>query len=184
LKDQGLDRLKRLLRAIFPHDEDLPNLPNEIADRYCKIFCILLLIGRARSIRLFVQHESLRDDLLPFSAKNPPPNFPTSTEDRNFLELFCERQWSLCAPKLDYKIDREWATERVIPITKKEKVDVDVDGSAAKIYKVEVHPEYNELQSSGLYTTVSIPKIDPAKEKLTVKLNSVFVETPLRTSLL
>jgi hypothetical protein len=134
-------QLKKLLVAIFAENEETPS-HEEIASYYYKSFCILLLIGKARFIRHFVQHNSLDDTHLPFSKERPPSGFPTDTDDPFFLTRFCERQWTFCAPYLEIRTSRIMEDSRILPIIKKEILDT---GGSAKVFKIELQPEYNRL---------------------------------------
>ncbi|KAM3071948.1 hypothetical protein ACMFMG_008416 [Clarireedia jacksonii] len=137
-------RLKMLLGAIFAGDDEIPSY-EEIARNYSKSFCILLLIGKAKYILHFVEHSSLIDAHLPFSTEPPPYKFPTDTEDNCFLERFCERQWIFCAPRLEICNKKTWEDNRILPIIRKEILDT---GGSAKVFKIELQPEYNRLISS------------------------------------
>jgi hypothetical protein len=136
--------LKKLLAAIFAENDETPS-HEEIASDYSKSFCILLLTGKARYIRHFVQHNSLMDAHLPFSTERPPYKFPTDTDDPYFLKRFCERQWMFCAPRFEIRTKRIWEDKRILPIIRKEILDT---GGSAKIFKIELQPEYNRLISS------------------------------------
>jgi hypothetical protein len=136
-------QLKKLLAALFSENDETPS-HEEIARYYSKSFCILLLTGKARYIRHFVQYNSLIDVHLPFSTERPPFNFPTDTDDPYFLKRFLERQWMFCAPCFEIRTKTIWEDKRILPIIRKEILDT---GGSAKVFKIELQPEYNHLIS-------------------------------------
>jgi hypothetical protein len=148
--------LRILLHAVFPEDR-LPVQVNKVAEKCSKVFCTLLLIGKARFIKQFLQHDHLQDGgNLPFDAKFPPNNFPSCPSDSDsteFLRRFCDTQWLVCAPEIDYQVDRSFKPDRILPII--EKKELDGGGTSARLYKIKFHPDYNQLRSSSDVQPVS-----------------------------
>ncbi|KFY32505.1 hypothetical protein V493_00126 [Pseudogymnoascus sp. VKM F-4281 (FW-2241)] len=135
------DNLKRLLRAVFPNS--LPPVEADIVARDVpKVFCILLLIGKAEYISSFTREVALADNYLPFNIQHPPLNFPTCGSDDHFLEHFCDKQWKLCPLKMTYRTDVELQDSLILPIVKSKKIG---EGGSATIYEIEILPEYNHL---------------------------------------
>jgi hypothetical protein len=140
------------------YGEDLQVFPHDIVPAYTAVFCILLRIGKARYIKHFIQFNHLSDIALPFDPTSSPRNFPTSTQDGNFLASFCNEQWKFCAPILQYPLsDKYFEADRVLPIVFKEEL---ARGVSATIWKVKVHPSYNNLIPDEL-KSVGIPAFGP-----------------------
>jgi hypothetical protein len=156
--------LKILLRAVFPEEDRPPVLVNKVAEKCSKVFCTLLLIGKARFIKQFLQHDHLQDGgNLPFDVKFPPDNFPscpTDSDSSEFLRRFCDTQWLVCAPEIDFQVDRTFKPDRILPII--EKKELDGGGTSAKLYKIKLHPDYNLLPNLSDGQPVSAyPAIEP-----------------------
>ena len=149
------NNLVKLLSVVF-ENEEIPVDADEVARKYSAVFCILLLIGKARYIQLFVQRDGLRDACLPFDLDFPPQGFPTSTsdsDDREFLRRFCDQQWMFCAPVIDYHTARTFEPNRILPIILKEKL---AGGGSAILYKIILQTQYNCLSASGDTQQVSL----------------------------
>ncbi|KAG8534060.1 uncharacterized protein KY384_000903 [Bacidia gigantensis] len=136
-------KLERLLDALYP-GQDASELPprKNITEQYLRTFSILLCIGMGRFVKHFVQHDSLQDSKLPFTSR--PARFPVSS-DPNFdiFELFQRRQWEFCAQTLKYDMHNYFDTESVLPIIRRKKI---AEGGSARVYKIELEAEYNELE--------------------------------------
>jgi hypothetical protein len=83
--------LNEILDAVFIL-EDPPLYAENIVPKYTAVFCILLHINKGRYIKDFTKYGALSDAGLPFDPANPPPRFPTSSEDPNFFSRFCDEQ--------------------------------------------------------------------------------------------
>ncbi|PVH73640.1 hypothetical protein DL98DRAFT_594829 [Cadophora sp. DSE1049] len=137
-------RPQALLGAAFPESKSL-NL-NTISQKYLQVFCILLLIGRAECLEMFAERDDLQDSHLPFDAN--VQHFPACAADRDvkeFLRLFLQKQWMICAPPFRFQINKEFHDEQVLPITIKRELG---QSASAALFEVEIHSEYNQLISS------------------------------------
>ncbi|KAI9793927.1 MAG: hypothetical protein M1816_007179 [Peltula sp. TS41687] len=135
------NRLRRILRAIYPSSGLIPVHGTTIKNHYVKVFAILLCIGKGCYIEHFIRHDSLNDQRLPFDER--PHYFPsTGSGDRNFFSSFYDWQWMFCAPTFSYKGQNVWQARRILPILSKEEIS---GGGSAVTYKIDLHPAYNSL---------------------------------------
>ena len=135
-------KLRRLLRGLR-----IINF-NTIAQKYLRVCCILLLIGKSEYIERFAEQDHLQDSHLPFYDK--PANFPTCSYDgdsKSLFELFREQQWILCAPTIHYQVGRVLLADLILPISIIRRLG---KGVSATLFEVEIHSGYNELYSSGV----------------------------------
>jgi hypothetical protein len=145
-KDKNYYHLSKLLLAIFQEDE-VPVDAYQIAEKCSKVFCTLLVIGKPQYIRQFAQSEELQDSRLPFSPIYHHPDFPRCTSDADpseFLRRFCEMQWMVCAPKLDFQVHRKLQDDRILPFIVKKKLG---GGGSAILHEIEIYPTYNLLST-------------------------------------
>ncbi|OCL14632.1 kinase-like protein [Glonium stellatum] len=144
--------LLNLLKAVVPFDGHPPVQPRTIRERFAKVFAILLCIGYGNFIKLFAQDDDLSDKKLPFT--NCPTAFPrVGVSDEQFFTPFYNQQWMFCVPPLTYEPRSRWPARRILPIIKKRQIG---DGGSAKTYKIEVHPDYNQLSPKNASTSTNI----------------------------
>jgi hypothetical protein len=136
-------RLIDILSAIFPDEEPIPVDETVVQTHYLKTLCILLSIGAARYIRLFVEHNGLSDVRLPHTSK--PDNFPISAARPNLWEKFYEKQWVFCAAEINFKINDSLERDRILPIVKRKVLG---EGGSAVVSKIVLHTSFNKLRSN------------------------------------
>ena len=146
---QDSKQVTRLLRAVFGKDTHLPVDAATVA-AYCpKVFSILLLIGHAHLIQQFVTNENLRDTKLPFEENCPsfpPLTGPVAREAA--LKQFRAKQWQFSAHVFrehDRNIDMRLDSNIILPIQILEPLS---PGGTAKLFKVEIDEEYDQLHKS------------------------------------
>ena len=131
------ERIKKFL--------DLYCIPRHIAgaihSNYLAVFVILLLNGNALYINSFLRYDYLSDAYLPFRSCAA---WPESCLDlyTNFEKV----QWAYCAQKLrfDRLEDMRFDPKIIIPITSRKDLEA---GSNTKKYRIEIHPDYNLLET-------------------------------------
>ena len=135
-------RVSNLLEALFPETEkELPVEPEEVRTKYCRVFVILLLIGKGEYIINFVGRDSLCDRRLPFESK--PSAFPIDSTDSTFFQRFQDTQWELCAPCFDGDgAHKHFEPNEILPIIHKQKL---AGGGLATTYQIRIHEAYNHL---------------------------------------
>jgi hypothetical protein len=141
-------RLNKLLRIAFPVG-DIPIGPEKVADNCAQVFCTLVLIGRPEYIQRFVEYDHLQDSHLPFDDQYPPRHFPKCTTDQDqseFLRRFCQKQWVVCAPKIDFREHRIFEDGQILPFKLIKRLG---GGVSAHLYEIEICPTYNQLNSSN-----------------------------------
>ena len=141
-------KLNKLLRIIF-QGEEVPVDADKVAKDCAQVFCTLLLIGKPEYIQRFVEYDHLQDSHLPFDDQYPPAHFPKCTSDKDpskFLRRFCQEQWTVCAPKIDFQEHWIFQDGRILPIKIKKRLG---GGGSAILYKIEIHPAYNQLALSN-----------------------------------
>lgn len=135
-------KLNKILSEAFESD-DIPVDSEVIIRGYSAVFCILLRIGKGKYIEYFVQYEELSDHRLPFDPENLPARFPVATDDPEFPQRFCEKQWMYCVPTFDRPmLDKRFEHNRLLPITYKERC---AGGRSAIIYKITLYGPHNKL---------------------------------------
>ena len=58
----------------------------------------------------------------------------------------------VCAPEIDFQIDREFQENRILPINLTKKLG---GGVSANLYEIEIHPTYNQLNTANVASSVS-----------------------------
>lgn len=139
-------RLSRLLRALDLSDA----LRSQIYTNFQRVFTILVLIGRAQSIREFISHGHLADRSLPFRSCDDWPE-----DCRDFFESFTSLQWQFCPLRFKYGdlLDRRLHDKEILPIIEEASLN---KGGNSRTSLVWIHPEYDDLQdhrSKGRETT-------------------------------
>ena len=152
--------VEKLLRALFGDDrsKDSPTA-RRIKEDYCKIFSLLISIGKGQFITHFVRHE-IDDQRLPLQTQ--PLNFPSSPSDPQFFSAFYQKQWQFCAPRLHADIfDRHFEVkEYILPIRRIGELG---HGGSATAFKVEVPDCYNSfIKVRTLFTSRERIKITPS----------------------
>lgn len=140
-----LNRVRDLIRAAGVNEYEVS--AKHLANKWCKVFCILALINKLEFIGTFATYNTLWDGRLPFTEKEPPSNFPRDAGDPQFYEKFRAAQWQFCALELETLNGLHVDDQVIIPVVNREEVG---GGGTAKVYRVEVHPEYDLLVSGGL----------------------------------
>lgn len=145
------DRATKLLHALYPERDDLPLLVEALEHWYIRVFIILTLIGKGRYIETFAQHTNLQDPHLPFLEK--PAHFPIDPTDDKFWEKFYEKQFAFCAHVFRYNDNRLKLEDLcILPIISKEVLG---QGGSAAIYKIKLHPYYDQLNPAPRTSSVS-----------------------------
>jgi serine/threonine protein kinase len=132
-------RLENLLDVVLDASKRPEIAPNLVRLHYLRCFATLLCIGEGSLISLFYQHQSLRDEKLPFRAR--PDEFPTTSPDK--FKAFQDAQWQFCALNLEYGMDDRFKADDIVPIIHMEKIG---EGGSAIIYKIVVDQNYNSLR--------------------------------------
>ena len=152
-KANGSKKLNKILLEVF-QPEDIPINPEMILQDHSAVFCILLRISKGRYIEYFARFEELSDQRLPFDPTHPPACFPEATDDPNFLQRFCEKQWMYCVPVFDnHMLHKHFGPQRLLPITYKERRG---GGGSAIIYKIKLYGPHNKLLPAGSQIVRSI----------------------------
>jgi hypothetical protein len=135
------NRTNNLLRALFVEGVD----QGLIEKHYIRALTILTAIGKGRFIVHFIQHQNLRDSHLPFLAK--PPHFPIDPSDSKFWNSFFKKQFTFCPHSFgDNENYLKLEDHCILPIISKEELD---HGGSAAIYKIKLHPHYDQLIPAG-----------------------------------
>ncbi|KIW14937.1 hypothetical protein PV08_07724 [Exophiala spinifera] len=137
-------RLRDILKALFEPEDPPTNVsPAAILTSCTSVFAILIRIQKGAYISEFLRHGELFDNHLPFLTK--PPAFPSVPND-DFFDRFCKEQWRFCAHTFkDGYDDLHISNSYILPILKTETL---VEGGAADVQKVTLHPEYDKIQPS------------------------------------
>jgi hypothetical protein len=155
---QDQSRVTKLLHGIFGDDWEDRVDPTLIAEKFPRVFAILLLLSEGSFIQYFTHHEyDLSDDRLPFWPSQPL--FPKSPTKPNFLELFREQQWQFCAPTFRYNCDIKLDKEIILPFTP---IEILGSGVSATARKIEIDQSYNKLRrgpSSSEVTQAMSPSL-------------------------
>jgi hypothetical protein len=152
-KADGSKKLNKILSELF-QSEDIPISPELILRTRTAVFCILLRISKGRYIEYFARYEELSDERLPFDPAHPPACFPVATDDPEFLQRFCEKQWMYCVPIFDnHMVHKHFGRQRLLPITHKERRG---GGGSAIIYKIKLYGPHNKLFPEGSQVVRSI----------------------------
>ena len=131
-----------LVSKIFPSsNRDFE--PQNILDGCLRGFATLLHIGEADYIRMFLKHNDLRDECMPFLTR--PKNFPKSAEDQ-LWDGFQTAQWIFSPTALKNRIGEELEGSEILPITSiSEPLG---DGGSADTYRISIHESCNKLHAS------------------------------------
>jgi len=132
-------KVESILEALFVGPQySIPDA-EYIRAHYLRPFVILICIGSGRMIHHFVQHESLRDDHLPF--KSEPKEFPKSSTT-NIWASFHKKQWVFCPMRFENNMNSVIDQDEILPIT----IEKDLGGGGSSTtQKISVHEDYNEL---------------------------------------
>ena len=140
-RDNTYERTKRLLRAVF--GSNAPVSARDVAEKCCRICCILATLGEIRCIAEFVRHAYLHDRRLPFERGRPPGHFPMDTGMKDFYDRFCEEQWKYCAPELRETTSGEHFEEQsILPFIS---LSIVGGGGSSVVYKAFVQPLHDKL---------------------------------------
>ena len=143
--------VENLLNALFGNHRSRDYLgPRQIKEKYCKIFCLLISIGKGPFITQFVEH-GIDDRYLPLQTQ--PPDFPSSASDSQFFSAFYQNQWQFCVPELngDTFNRRFIAKEYILPIRRIGELG---EGGSATAFKVEVPDCYNSFEKVSASLTL------------------------------
>jgi hypothetical protein len=134
-------RLKEILAALFGSDKYNGWEADQIIHFFSVVFAILVSINKGHHILGFLEHDSLRDNHLPFAAR--PPRFPEA-----FFDAFSNAQPRFWAATFTERSLHVFEDERRLPYLEKKRVSVN-EGGSADVYRVRIHPNHNELHGSG-----------------------------------
>lgn len=143
--------VEKLLIALFGDHPSKDYLnARQIKENYCKIFCLLISIGKGPFIIQFVEH-GIDDHCLPLRTQ--PPDFPSSASDPQFFSAFYRKQWQFCVPKLHADtFNRQYkAKEYILPIRRIGELG---EGGSAVAVKVEVPDCYNSFVKVSFLLTL------------------------------
>ena len=142
-------RTARLLHALYSGREHTVSVET-VEKWYIRAFMILILIGKGEYIEHFTQHSNLRDG--PFLEK--PAHFPIDPSDPQFWANFHKTQFTFYAHNFRRNDKLILEDAYVLPIVSK---DILGSGGSAAIYKIELHPFYDELGAAAGKSDVSLP---------------------------
>lgn len=133
-------RLRTILIAIFPSgSRDCGRLARDIVyQEYVLVFCILLRLHKPQFIDIFLRYDTLSDKNLPY-PKHGVDSFPEGVSYDAFYNL----QQPFSVPSFARDMEKDYYSERILPIIEKTKLDV--QGDFAEIFRVEIHPEFDQL---------------------------------------
>jgi hypothetical protein len=168
-REGSYERTKRLLRAVFGSSP--PVSAKDVAEKCCRVCCILAILGRLKFIGIFFRHPNLRDDRLPFDHGRAPPHFPVDTGMENFYERFCEEQWQFVTPELyDTTSAIQFEEQSILPFIGLAFVG---GGGSSFVYKATVHPQHDKLvRREADYLLLPL---------LTARMRSADHRVPIRT---
>ena len=132
-------RTSRLLRALYSGRE-YSVVVETVEKWYIRAFTILILIGKGEYIEHFTRHSNLRDGPPPFLEK--PTHFPVDPSDPHFWAKFYKEQFKFYAHNFRRNDNLIVDDAYVLPIVVKELLGT---GGSAAIYRIELHPFYDEL---------------------------------------
>lgn len=143
LKENHYERADALLRAQFGHDP--PVSAQEIVEDCPVVSCVLASIGRFDYVGIFVQDSNLSDQrmpLLPDNNGHAPSVFPVVTSDPGFWERFDTAQWKYFPRSLKPRSAVIVNPRLILPFVE---VGERKDGNTARVRRVKLHPEYDEM---------------------------------------
>lgn len=132
-------KVESILETLFVGSQySIPDA-EYIRAHYLRPFVISILVGSGRMIHHFVQHESLRDDHLPF--KSEPKEFPKSSTT-NIWASFNKKQWVFCPIKFKNNMNSVIDRDEILPII----IEKDLGGGGSSTTQmISVHEGYNGL---------------------------------------
>ncbi|KAL1622121.1 hypothetical protein SLS54_005186 [Diplodia seriata] len=137
----GEIKIEKILSALSVDAAHVHASRSLILNKYRKVFCILLSIGKGQFIENFIPHESLNDSKLPFQAQ--PADFPQSTE--SLFEQFRDAQWMFNAAFFEpYRTHLCLSPQHILPILKIEDIKGG-EGHSAVVRKVVLHEAHYQL---------------------------------------
>ncbi|KAK5729695.1 hypothetical protein LTR17_011772 [Elasticomyces elasticus] len=113
-----------------------------VALHCCRIFCILVLLGKPSLIVDFIPNKSVWDNRLPFDPDEKPRKFPSVLEDAQFYTKFVQEQWKFCAETLQRASTVKFDEVRILPFVSFENIG---GGNSSTVYSARVHKEHNKL---------------------------------------
>lgn len=133
-------RLQTILSTIYPNNFDYCGqlAKRIVAHPAVLVFCVLLRLQKLQFIESFLRHDNLSDAHLPVPREGDD-GFPRQGIDR---KAFYDMQQAFSTPRFRADMESEWPSERVLPVSKKELL---VHANSAKIFMVEIHPEFDQL---------------------------------------
>ncbi len=138
------NRTNKLLRALSVEGVD----QGLIEKHYLRVLTILTAIGKGEYIVTFIQHQNLRDSRLPFLEK--PTHFPIDPidpSDSKFWDSFFKKQFTFCPHSFgDNENSLKLEDHCILPIISKKELG---HGGSAAIYKIKLHPHYDQLIPIG-----------------------------------
>jgi hypothetical protein len=144
-RENQYEQTKRLLRAVFGANP--PVSARDVAEKCCRVCCILATLSQIRFIGTFFRHPNLRDDRLPFDQAGAPAHFPKDTGMNEFYARFCEEQWKFCAPELcDTTSGVQFEEQSVLPFIGLKYAG---GGSSSVVYQATVHAQHDKLVCHG-----------------------------------
>ena len=140
-QENSYERTKRLLRAVFGANP--PVSARDVAEKCCRVFCILANLSQIRFIDTFLRNLYLWDDRLPFDQGQRPTHFPKDTSMTDFYERFCREQWRYCAPALyDTTSPTRFEEQSILPFIGLEMVG---GGGSSVVYKATAQAQHDKL---------------------------------------
>lgn len=171
--------LEDMLLTLFPNTSDRPSA-RQILQTHSTVFTVLISCGKGDWINVFLKHESLCDNNLPFrmqvtgsqtedllreTYKIPAASAPVSklsTEStssrsldeffRNSFERFQASQARFCAPFLTEGYCYEFQEDDILPYLEKQLIG---EGGGAKVYRVKVHASHDSMRRLNAHVRFS-----------------------------
>lgn len=136
LREPG--RLKNMLYELFGHT-NYDWRASDIVERFSVVFAILVYIHEGHHIINCLDHDSQRDDRLPFSAC--PEDFHNALWDK-----FRATQPRFCAATFRKRSQPVYGDEQRLPFLEKVVLG---SGGSAEVFRVRIHANHNKLHNSG-----------------------------------
>jgi serine/threonine protein kinase len=158
-------RAEELLHAVFNTShigiQALPVHPQDVTQDCCKVFCILIRIGRGEYIPQFVKYaDTIGDAKLPFSRNQCPEKFPIA----DFYDKFVDEQWKFCAPQIKSRANLHIDADLVLPFHVCEHIQ-------GPVHKVIIHKNHDQLVSKNRVHLLANPQLYDGAEILQAKRN-------------
>ncbi|KAH7061412.1 hypothetical protein B0J12DRAFT_695564 [Macrophomina phaseolina] len=144
------DKVRRIIQALWQDNDALAD-ELHIAREYPKVFYILLLMSRGRSIENFIKHDTFGDSKFPSETK--PAQFPHLGGESCSFDMF-----SNCKPI------NTFGSHHILPITSVEPL---AKGAIVITSIITLHPAYNILD-----TTENTEKTSPLANTYVIKAYS------------